>query len=194
MLTRGFCVKRIRMADLERISNDHEPEEHTCKVVIETPQGHRSKFKYESKYESFTLAGVLPQGFSFPFDFGFVPSTQGDDGDPLDVLVLMDEPTHVGCVLEVRLIGVLEADQTEDGKTEENDRILAVPLQTHAFEHVRKMDDLPGALVHQIEGFFEAYNRIKHKEFRVKQRSGPERASEIIEEGARLFRAKSAEK
>ena len=138
--------------------------------------------------------GVLPQGFSYPFDFEFVPSTQGDDGDPLDVLVLMDEPTHVGCLLDVRLIGVLEADQTEDGNTEENDRILAVPIQTHDFEHVCKMDDLPGTMVHQIEGFFEAYNRIKRKEFRVKERSGPERASEIVEEGTRLFRAKAGEK
>ena len=181
------------MADIERISNEHNPGEHTCKVVMETPQGHRSKFKYDLKYEGFTLAGVLPQGFSFPFDFGFVPSTQGDDGDPLDVLV-MDEPTHVGCVLDVRLIGVLEADQTEDGNTEENDRILAVPIQTHDFEHVRKMDDLPARWFIRSKGSSRPTTASKQKDFRVKQRSGPERASEIVEEGTRLFRAKARRK
>src|SRR5579871_6578732 len=97
-------------------------------VVIETPRGHRNKFKYEEKLGLFTLHKVLPLGASFPFDFGFIPATRGQDGDPLDVLVLMDEPTFPGCVVTSRLIGVLEAEQTEDGETVRNDRLIAMAV------------------------------------------------------------------
>ena len=71
-------------------------------VIIDTPKGSRNKYKYDAEYQLFTLGGVLPAGAVFPFDFGYVPSTEGGDGDPLDVLVLMDEPVFVGCL--VRLI------------------------------------------------------------------------------------------
>ena len=65
-----------------------------CKVIIETPKGRRNKFDYDPDYQLFALGGLLPEGLAFPFDFGFIPSTLGDDGDPLDVMVLMDEPAH----------------------------------------------------------------------------------------------------
>ena len=70
------------------------------------------------------LGGLLPEGMMFPFDFGFLPSTLGEDGDPLDIMVLMDAPAHVGCLIEVRIIGIITAEQTEDGKTESNDRLI----------------------------------------------------------------------
>src|SRR5204863_796713 len=95
-------------------------------AVIETPKGSRSKFKYDEEHGLFKLSGVLPAGAVFPFDFGFVPATVGEDGDPLDVLVLMDEPVFSGCFVAARLLGVIEARQTEDGKTERNDRLIAV--------------------------------------------------------------------
>ena len=83
-------------------------------VIIETPKGSRNKFKYDSTSRMFKLSKVLPEGMMFPYDFGFVPSSTGGDGDPLDVLVLMDEPTFPGCLLECRLIGVIEAEQVQD--------------------------------------------------------------------------------
>src|SRR5215210_3886384 len=87
-------------------------------VIIETPKGSRNKFNYDEELGLFKLGGVLPAGAVFPFDFGFVPSTVGGDGDPLDVLVLMDEPAFAGCLVAVQLIGVIEAEQTErDGET-----------------------------------------------------------------------------
>ena len=82
-------------------------------VVIETPKGHRTKYKYRGRRGRLHLSGVLPAGAVFPFDFGFIPATLGEDGDPLDVLVLMDEPAFPGCLVPARLIGVIEADQTE---------------------------------------------------------------------------------
>lgn len=81
------------------------------RVVIETPKGSRNKFAFDPKEGIFELKKVLPAGMAFPYDFGFVPSTKADDGDPVDVLVLMDEPAFAGCVLTCRVIGVIEGDE-----------------------------------------------------------------------------------
>src|SRR5436305_10642632 len=83
-------------------------------VVIETPRGSRNKYKYDEERHLFRLNNVLPAGSSFPYDFGYIPGTKADDGDPLDVLVLMDQPAFTGCLIEARIIGVLEAEQTEN--------------------------------------------------------------------------------
>ena len=95
-------------------------------VVVETPKGSRSKLAWNDEYRMFELKGVLPAGAVFPFDFGFLPSTVGGDGDPLDLLVLMDDATYPGVLVPCRLLGVIEAEQTEEGKTERNDRLIAV--------------------------------------------------------------------
>src|SRR5215217_8069110 len=108
------------MADLISYPNKLDTKARCCLAVIESPKNSRNKFNYDPESNLFKLASLLPEGMSFPFDFGFIPSTRGEDGDPLDVMVLMDEPAHVGCLMEVRLIGVIEADQTEHGKTEKN--------------------------------------------------------------------------
>ena len=86
-------------------------------VVIETPRNCRNKFKFDEKLGLFRLNSVLPAGSVFPFDFGYVPGTKADDGDPVDVLLWLDEPVFTGCVVRARLIGVLEAEQTEGRKT-----------------------------------------------------------------------------
>ena len=102
-------------------------------VLIDTPKGCRSKFAYDMKRKAYVLKSVLPQGALFPFDFGSIPGTIADDGDPVDALILMDEPAFCGCLIESRLVGVIEAEQSEDGKTERNDRLIAVAAksQTH---------------------------------------------------------------
>src|SRR5690242_6477172 len=96
-------------------------------VVIETPKGSRSKFSYDEDTGLFTLSKLLPAGMAFPFSFGFVPSTRGGDGDPLDVLLVFDEPLFPGLLVAARLIGAIRARQSEDGKMKRNDRLLAVP-------------------------------------------------------------------
>jgi inorganic pyrophosphatase len=100
------------MSDLTALSNHLDTKTGVCSVIIETPRGRRNKFDYDRKSGLFKLGGLLPAGMTFPFDFGFVPSTLGDDGDPLDVMVLMDAPAHVGCLMDIRIIGVIEAKQT----------------------------------------------------------------------------------
>jgi inorganic pyrophosphatase len=152
-------------------------------VIIETPKGARNKFKYEPDLGIFVLGGVLPQGAVFPFDFGFVPGTKGGDGDPLDVLVLMDEPAFAGCLVHSRLIGVLEAEQTEDGKTERNDRLIAVAANSRNHADIRSIDALSGNIVEEIEHFFVSYNEAKGKEFKTLARRGPKRAEEVVREG-----------
>ena len=152
-------------------------------VIIETPKGSRNKFDYDEEYKVFKLGGVLHAGASFPFDFGFVPSTEGGDGDPLDVLVLMDEPTFVGCLVSARLIGVIEAEQTEEGETTRNDRLIAVASESRNHRHVNSLGDINENLMAEIEHFFVSYNAIKGKEFKPQGRFGPERAQRIVKEG-----------
>src|SRR5690348_1777047 len=94
-------------------------------VVIETPKGCRNKYAWDPEMRIFKLKKTLPVGDRFPFDFGFIPSTEGDDGDPLDVLLLLDEPAFAGCLVKARLVGIIEAKQTEEGKSIRNDRMVA---------------------------------------------------------------------
>ncbi len=162
-------------------------------VIIETPKGSRNKFDYDEELGLFKLGGVLPAGASFPFDFGFVPSTLGGDGDPLDVLVLMDEPAFTGCLVATRLIGVIEALQTErDGETTRNDRLIGVAQAAHAYNKVRMIEELNENLLDEIEHFFVSYNMIKGKEFKPLGRFGTERARGLIHEGMESFRRKHA--
>jgi inorganic pyrophosphatase len=164
---------------------ERDPDTGTLNAVVETPKGHRNKFKYDEELRLFTLGSVLPAGAVFPFDFGFFPSTKGGDGDPLDVLVLMDEPAFPGCVVEVRLIGVITAEQTDqEGKRERNDRLIAVAAESHMYRGVRELEDLPDTLVDEIEHFFVSYNQTRGKRFKPLGRHGPERARKLVNEAS----------
>lgn len=156
-------------------------------VIVETPKGSRNKFDYDEEYRLFALGGVLPAGAVFPYDFGFIPSTRGGDGDPLDVLVLMDEPAFTGCLLAARVIGVIQADQTEDGETTRNDRVIAVATSSRNHRDLRSIEQLSDNLVHEIEHFFVSYNAAKGKEFAPRGRFGPDNARQIIEDAERRF-------
>ena len=159
--------------------------------MVETPKGSRNKLDYDETFGVFRLGGVLPAGTVFPYDFGFVPSTIGGDGDPLDVLVLLDEPVPTGCLVLSRLIGVLEAEQTEQGTTRRNDRLIAVAAKSPVHDHVHRLEDLPALMIDEIEHFFTSYNHFKDKRFRVLARSSPERAHEIVSAGIRRHATRS---
>src|SRR5215207_962390 len=177
------------MAEKSLESLDAFNDEGDLNVVIETPKGSRNKYNYDEKVGLFKLGGVLPSGASFPFDFGFVPSTLGGDGDPLDVLVLMDEPAFAGCLVRTRLVGVIEAEQTErDGETTRNDRLIGVAADSRLHTRVRTLEHLGTTLLEEIEHFFVSYNQVKGKVFKPLGRFGPERALEVVEEGMKSFR------
>jgi inorganic pyrophosphatase len=155
-------------------------------IVVETPQGSRNKYKYDAKCRVFKIHSVLPLGAVFPYDFGFLPSTLGEDGDPLDILVLMEEPAPGGYLVPARLLGVIEAEQTEkDGTTERNDRLIAVSNESHRYQHARALSDLTKGVLKEIEHFFVSYNEMEGKKFKPLGCHGPERARKLVKEGAK---------
>ena len=169
-----------RMALLDRL-DPYEGDDLT--VVIETPKGSQNKYTYEPRFQAFILGGVLTAGAVFPFDFGFVPSTLGDDGDPLDVLVLMDAPAFTGCIVPARLVGVIEAEQTEEGTTGRNDRLLAVAAKSVTHRSLQDIADINDDLLGQIEHFFISYNAAKGKTFTPTAPAGRGRARQLVDAG-----------
>jgi len=159
----------------------------TLQVVIETPKGSRNKYAFDHERHVIALKKVLPSGMVFPYDFGFVPSTLADDGDPIDVLVLMDEPAFPGCVLEARIIGVIEGeDELDDGGTQRNDRLVAVAAVSHAYDYVKVFTDLPDQLCKSIEQFFANYPKVlSGKNYKLLGTKGSTEALSLIDEARR---------
>ena len=150
-------------------------------VVVETPRGSRNKLVFVPRHGAFRLRRVLPLGTVFPFDFGFVPGTLADDGDPLDVLVLMDDPTHPGVLVEARLLGVLEAEQQEgDGPLERNDRLVAVAVESPRHGALRTLDELGARTLDEIEHFFRGYTAMAGKRLRFLGRADAARAAALV--------------
>lgn len=136
-------------------------------VIVETPAGSRNKFAFDPRQEVFALKKVLPAGMTFPFDFGFLPRTLAPDGDPIDVLLLMDEPAYPGCAVKARLIGVIEGEQIDGKKRTRNDRLLAVAEVNHRYANIRKFSDLSPKWVHELEVFFVNYHGLEGKKYHL---------------------------
>jgi inorganic pyrophosphatase len=154
-------------------------------VTIETPRGSRNKIKYEPAKKMYSLSKILPEGMVFPYDFGFVPGTKAEDGDPLDVLVLTDEPLFPGCLVDSRLIGVIELTQEEGGKKERNDRLIAVAQASLLYADVKDLAGLNGVVLKQVEEFFVNYQRVRNIKVTVLGRHGPDRAREVLQRSRR---------
>jgi inorganic pyrophosphatase len=152
----------------------------TLNVVIDTPKGCRNKFAFDLKMKTYVLKTVLPEGHVFPFDFGSITGTKAEDGDPVDALVLMDEPAFPGCLIEARAIGVIQAEQTEKNKTQRNDRIIAVAVESHTHRGITSLSDLDSTLVDEIEQFFISYNKTRGKKFKPIARRGPKGAMKVV--------------
>jgi inorganic pyrophosphatase len=120
---------------------------------------------------------------TFPYDFGFVPSTLAEDGDPIDVLVLMDEPAFAGCVLSCRPIGVIEGEQQSKKEKERNDRIIAVEKDAHSFADIKSVDDLGKQFRRELEEFFVNYHKLTGKEYRLLGMKGPDQARKLVKNG-----------
>jgi inorganic pyrophosphatase len=157
-------------------------------VIIETPKGTRNKYKYDEESGLFKLHKVLPAGAVFPFDFGFLPSTRGEDGDPLDMLLLLDEPVFTGCLVPTRLLGVIEAEQTSEEGTERNDRLIGVAACSRDHAEDRSLKEVGDGLLQQIEHFFASYNAFDGKKFKVLGRHDAQHAHKLIEQGIAAFK------
>jgi inorganic pyrophosphatase len=152
------------------------------RAVIETPQGSRHKLAFEPRTGAFSLKATMPAGMSFPFDFGFFPRTRAADGDPLDVLVLMDGPAYPGCLVPVRLLGVIEAEQRDgDADPIRNDRLIAVAVGSTERGDLRTVRDFEPTLCDQLESFFVTYDRFEGKDFKILRLRGPRHAKKLLD-------------
>jgi len=178
--------KKRGMADptrLDPIDNGNK-----IQVVIETPKGSRNKYSYDPDCDCLQLSTVLPEGMVFPYDFGFLPSTLGDDGDPLDILVLMEASVVPGCVVRTRVIGGIEAKQKEKGESwTKNDRLIAVATHAQTYQNAKNLSDLRPHLVDEIIEFFVDYNKLRNRKFKAGAVVGPHKAKRLIDAGMKQF-------
>jgi inorganic pyrophosphatase len=171
--------------DLTKLPHSLNPKKRTCSAIIETPKGHRTKYDYDTKLGVFSLKSVLPDGQAFPLDFGFVPSTLCDDGDPLDIMVLADEPGVTGSQLDVRLIGVIEIEEVAKAKKERNDRLLAVAALSHLYAKVDDVDDLETNFIDNLELFWAHKAKQDGKKFKIVGVGKPSAALKAVRTAAK---------
>jgi inorganic pyrophosphatase len=173
--------KRAGMANPTKLK-PIKKDEGLIQVVIETPKSSPNKFAFDPKQRVFALKKVLPAGMVFPYDFGFLPQTIAPDGDPIDVLLLMDEPAYPGCVVAARLIGVIEGEQLDGKKRIRNDRLLAVAEANHKYAYLKKLRDLPSQMLRELQDFFVNYHRLEGKQYKLLGCKGAQAARTLIEQ------------
>ena len=158
-------------------------EEKDVHVLIETPKGSCNKYEYDPATSLFFLRKILPSGVVFPLDFGFVPATKSMNGNPLEALVLMEQPTFPGIVVPCRPIGILKARQKDkkgDGFIR-NDRLLLVAKDSKVYSNVREISDLEDYFINSINHFFEYYHEREGGKFILIGIKGCAEALEMIE-------------
>jgi inorganic pyrophosphatase len=158
-------------------------------VVVETPKGSRIKYAFDSPSGLFQVKKALPEGMMFPFNFGFIPSTKAEDGDPLDILILNEESLVPGCLLRVEPIAVIKAEQTEKGETKaiRNDRLIGIAINKESPDELDSIN-LNKKILSQLEFFFVAYNKLEGKKFKVLGNDGPKAARKIIQNAEKAYR------
>jgi inorganic pyrophosphatase len=160
----------------------------TLRAVVETPRGSRHKFALDPQLGAFTLKQTLASGLAWPYDYGFIPRTKGDDGDPLDILVLMDEATFSGCVLTVRVLGKIGL--RKNGV--ENDRFVSCLLPSTetslSTDGYARIDDIPKKLLSEIQEFLCNYSEQRGNVLELTGVRGVEDAVAVIEAGMRAFK------
>src|ERR1700732_3522482 len=181
---------RNGLADPSRLRSLDEENDDLIQVIIETPKGSRNKYAFDPEQKVFELKKVLPAGMAFPYDFGFIPSTKAEDGDPVDVLVLMDEPAFPGCLLKCRPVGIIEGQQGEKRERVRNDRVVAIEQENHSYAHVKHVNDLGKRFVPELEEFFVNYHELSGKQYRILDVRGPGEARRRIKEGMRAIKRK----
>jgi len=150
-------------------------------AMTECPKGSNHKLDYDHHTNRFKLSKVLPAGLVFPFDFGSIPGTKGEDGDPLDIIIISEITSFPGCLIDCRIVGALQAQQTErDGKTIRNDRFIGIPDVSQLYADVTELAQLPESILNQLEAFFKNYNQQAGKQFEVLDRLSAGKAYKLI--------------
>ena len=156
-------------------------------VIVETPAHSRNKFAFDPDQKVFALKKVLPAGMVFPYDFGFLPQTLAPDGDPIDVLLLMDQPAFPGCAVKARLIGVIEGEQLDGKKKIRNDRLVAVAEVNHMYANIKKLGDLPKKWLVEVQDFFVNYHSLEGKKYKLLGCKGEAAALRLIKEAQKAL-------
>ena len=173
---------------LETLPHELDREKMTCQAVVEAPFGSRVKVYYDPDSHRFRIGKFLPLGMVFPLDFAFIPSTLAGDGDPFDLLILPEASLPVGSIVEVRILGILEAEQYKGNKKpRRNDRVIASLLESRLFAKIRHIDQLGPTFVEELSTFFSTYKRLRGQTYEVIDVGGPERAADLIMEGAEEY-------
>jgi inorganic pyrophosphatase len=150
-------------------------------AMIECPKGSNQKFDYDPAEKRFKLNKILPAGLVFPFDFGMIPGTKGEDGDPLDIIVISEGSTFPGCLVDCRIIGGLKAEQTErNGHKVRNDRFIGIPDVSQLYSDIHTLEELPQVLIDQLEAFFKNYNKQAGKKFKVTAKLNSRQAAKLL--------------
>src|SRR5881227_9970 len=154
-------------------------------VVVETPRGSRAKLTYDPELRVFVLAKSLMAGLTYPHDWGFIPSTKAEDGDPVDVLVIHEAATSPGLVIKCKAIGVLEIVEHEKKKKQRNDRVMAVPVDSHSEQGLRDVRQLSKQVREELEKFFVATAELQAKTLECLGWRGPKRALRLVKKSGR---------
>ncbi len=170
-------------------SGDRPPD--LMNAVIEVASGSRDKYEYSWEWEAFVLDRVLHSSVVFPVEYGFIPQTWFNDGDPMDIMVLSYAPLEVGCIIKVRPIGLLIMEDEEG----EDPKILSVPVRDPRFEGVREITDVHPHKLREIQEFFETYKRLEPKKWaRCKAWKNAEEAKKVIKHAIDLYKQKKSAK
>ena len=160
----------------------------TCQAIVEAPAGSRVKVYYDPESHRFRVGKFLPLGMVFPLDFAFVPSTLAGDGDPFDLLILPEASLPVGSIVTVRILGILEAEQFKPNKRpRRNDRVIARLVESRLFAKVEHINELGDRFVEELTTFFSTYKRLRGQTYNVLEVGGPDRAADLILEGAEAY-------
>ena len=160
-------------------------------VVVETPRGARAKLTFDAELKTFVLSKSLRVGLSYPYDWGFIPSTRAEDGDPLDAMVIHDAATTPGLVLRCKLIGVLQTLQKTKHDRIRNDRVIAVPENSHRERELHGVQDLPPELKEELEKFFVATDELEAKTLKFLGWKGSAQAKKLVRRCEKVFKKKN---
>ena len=170
------------------MADDTATHNQSVQAITETPRGSRNKYKMDEHTGRIKLSKLMPEGMVFPYDFGFFPETRGDDGDPLDVLILTDEPTFPGCQIDCRVVGTILAKQRPEGQEEfKNDRIVAVAEASVLYASVKELNDLEPMVLKQIEDFFVNYQKVRHVEVSLLGRDDAAAAERTLDRASKTY-------
>jgi len=160
---RGIAPKAFRSSFMDLARIPAQPKPGLLNVLIEIPAGSKNKYEFDKDLNAFALDRVLYSSVQYPYDYGFIPNTLADDGDPLDGMVLIDQPTFPGCVIPVRPIGMLEMIDGGD----RDEKLICVPDKDPRYAQVKSLENVSSHRLDEIAEFFRTYKNLEKKETEI---------------------------